>query len=126
MPIISTKDDSKEITEHVATGVIHDEEMFACQEEFYETGPTRLELWEMSASDLTQITIGGMQKFINRAAHLGKSRQGGRSAVITRTSLQYGLGRVAEALGEFESLPFTLRIFRERGEAVEWLKNTKQ
>ncbi len=85
------------------------------------TGPTRLELWDMSAADLTQITIEGMQKFISRAAHLGQSRIGGRSAVITQTSLQYGLGRVAEALGEFESLPFSLRIFRKRGDAVDWL-----
>ncbi len=39
MPIVSNKDDSKEITEHVVTGVIYDEEMFACQAAFYDDRP---------------------------------------------------------------------------------------
>ena len=121
MPIQTTRDEMNTLTEHVVTGVLADEEMFACQEEFYAAGATPLELWDMSDADLSQITVAGMQKFISSEAHLGKARQGGKSAVITKTSLQYGLGRMAEILGEFESLPFGFRVFRKREDAVAWL-----
>ena len=47
MPIKSNIDSSNELTEHVATGVVTDEEMFACQNKFYETVITRLELAEL-------------------------------------------------------------------------------
>ena len=121
MPIRTTIDELNTLTEHVATDVVTDAEMFACQAAFYETGPTRLELWDMSGADLTKITIAGLQRFVAREASLGTLRRGGRSAVITKTNLQYGLGRMAEILGEFESLPFDFRIFRKRADAVAWL-----
>ena len=121
MPIKTTRDETNSLTEHLVTQVVTDEEMFACQEEFYQIGPTRLELWDMSDAELSQVTIPGLQKFVSQEAHLGKARQGGKSAVITKTNLQYGLGRMAEILGEFESLPFAFRIFRNRADAVAWL-----
>ena len=92
--------------------------MFTAQEEFYAAGPTRLELWDMSDADLSQVTVSGMQKFISSEAHLGNARQGGQSAVITKANLQYGLGRMAEILVEFESLPFAFRVFRKRDERI--------
>jgi hypothetical protein len=55
------------------------------------------------------------------AAGLGKVRQGGRTAVITRTTLQYGLGRMAQIFGTDNRLPFELGIFRSRDEALAWL-----
>jgi len=121
VPIKSTTGSPNELTEHVATDIVTDEEMFACQTAFFESNPTRLELWDMSVADLSKITVEGLQRFVSRAARLGQARQGGRTAVITRTNLQYGLGRMAEILGEFESLPFALRIFRQRENAVKWL-----
>lgn len=122
MPIRTITDRSRELTEYIVTGDVTDKEMFACQKEFYEAGPTRLELWDMSDSDLSQITTTGMNKFIRRASRLGKSRYNGRTAVIAPSVLQYGLGRMAEAFGEFESLPFAFRVFRKREDAVRWLK----
>jgi hypothetical protein len=64
-----------------------------------------------------------MRKFIIRAARLGKARTGGRTAVLVESQFQYGLGRIAEAYGEFESLPFEFRIFKNRSEAFEWLRS---
>ena len=122
MPIETTRDDLNDLTEHVVSDRVTDEEMFACQAAFYTSNPTRLELWDMSAADLNVITIEGLQRFVNRAARLGRARKHGRTAVITRTNLQYGLGRMAEMLGEFEALPFDFRIFRKRANAVAWLQ----
>ena len=122
MPIKTTNDRSNEFTEHVVTDTVTDEEMFKCQDEFLKNNPTKLELWDMSNADLDRITTEGVRQFISRAAHLGKTRQGGRTAVIVQSKLQYGLGRMAQAFGEFTSLPFSLRLFRIRVDAIAWLK----
>jgi hypothetical protein len=121
MPIKTTRDRSNELTEHVVSGLIIDDEMFACQKEFYEGGPTRLQLWDMTAADLAKITTDGLRRFVGRAAMLGEVRRGGRTAVIVRSGEQYGLARMAEVFGEFESLPFAYAVFRSRDEALAWL-----
>ena len=122
MPVRTIRDDSTKITEHVAIGLIADEEMFASQKEFLENNPTKLELWDMSESDLSKITIEGMRQFMSRAVQLGKTRQGGKTAVVLQSTLQYGMGRIAEVFAELISLPFEFSIFKQRDDAIAWLK----
>jgi len=122
MPITTRKSNSEDLTEHIVTDVVTDDEFFDCETEFYKSGPTKLQLWDMTASDLKQVTSGSMRQFINRTANLGQQRKGGRTAVIVQSKLQYGLGRMAEIFGEFESLPFDFRIFQNRSDAITWLK----
>jgi hypothetical protein len=122
MPITTRKSISEELTEHIVTGVVTDDEFFDCETDFYRSGPTNLQLWDMSAADLNKITTEGMRQFINRTARMGRERQGGRTAVIVQSKLQYGLGRMAEILGEFASLPFDFRLFQNRPDAIAWLK----
>ena len=122
MPITTRLIKSEDLTEHIVTDTVTDDEFFACETEFYKTGPTKLQLWDMSASDLKHITSRRMRQFISRTAHLGQQRQGGRTAVIVQSKLQYGLGRMAEIFSEFESLPFEFRVFQNRSDALAWLK----
>lgn len=121
MPIESIRHSSSDITEHIATGVITDDDMFVSQKEFLENNPTKLELWDMSESDLSKITIAGMRKFLSRAAKLGTAREGGKTAVVVQSTLQFGLGRIAEAFSEFVSLPFEFRLFKQKDSAISWL-----
>ncbi len=122
MPVKSIRDDSTQITEHIATGMITDDEMFTSQKEFLEHNPTKLELWDMTASDLSKITIPGMRKFMYRAAQRGEVRRGGKTAVIVQSKLQYGIGRIAEVFAEFINFPFEFRLFNQRDEGISWLK----
>ena len=123
MPVRTAINHEDDITEHTATGVIIDEEMFGAQTEFYENGPTRLQLWDMTDCSVTEVTIGGMRSFIAKAAELGRSRTNGRTAVIVNSDLQYGLGRMAEMFAEFVSIPFAFRIFKSRTDALAWLNS---
>lgn len=43
--------------------------------------------------------------------------------MIVRSDLQYGLGRMAEVFGEFVSVPFDFRIFKDRTDALAWLNS---
>ena len=122
MPITTKKSIKEDLTEHVVTGEVFDKEMFECEKQFYDSGPTNLQLWDMSAAKLTNITIEGMRQFMARSARLGKIRSSGRTAVVVKSQLQYGLGRVGETFGEFESLPYSFRLFKDRNEALDWLK----
>ena len=125
MPIKSNIDSSNDLTEHVATGVITDEEMFACQNKFYETGITRLELWNMSMADVSKTTVQGMKQFIRLSAKLGQSRKYGRTAAVAGNMLQFGLARMAEGIGEFEGLPYEFRVFSSKADAIEWLYESR-
>ena len=55
MPVRTAINHEDDITEHTATGVIIDEEMFGAQTEFYENGPTRLQLWDMTGCEVTEV-----------------------------------------------------------------------
>ena len=123
MPIKTIKKPEEDLTEHIVTGEVTDKEMFDCEREFYLSGPTKHQLWDMTGSKLTKVTVDGMRQFIARSSRLGKARTGGRTAVLVKSQIQYGLGRMAEAFSEFESLPFDLRLFRDRAKALDWLKS---
>ena len=116
----------KDTTEHIATGDVVDSEMFEAQRDFYENGPTRIQLWDMTGCSVTAITIGGMRTFIERAARKGVVRKDGKTAVIVSSQLQFGLARMAEAFGEFSSLPFAFSVFKDRAEALAWLNEKSE
>jgi hypothetical protein len=124
MPIRTTKDSAREFTEHVVSGRVTVEEVLACQTAFFEAGPTRLLLWDLSAADLTLLTAENMKQFVKRTVALYRVRQAGRTAIVAPTSLQYGLGRMAEAFGENESIPYALQVFHKRDDAVRWLEQS--
>ncbi len=121
MPVITDINQKIDFTEHIATGDVRDDDMFSAQKEFYENGPTRFQLWDMTGCVMTGITMGGMRTFIERAAQYGKVRENGKTAVIVSSQLQFGLARTAEAFGEFSSIPFAFQVFKDRAEALAWL-----
>jgi len=126
MPVRTVIDKDKEITEHIATGDVVDSEMFEAQREFYENGPTRLQFWDMTECSVTGVTIGGMRTFIESASRKGEARKDGKTAVVVSSHLQFGLARMAEAFGEFASLPFAFRVFKDRDEAFTWLNEESE
>jgi hypothetical protein len=122
MPIKTIKDGERGFTENVVIGRVTAQEVLACQTTFFEAGPTRLLLWDLSAADLTLLTAENMLKFVSRTASLGRERQDGRTAIVAPAPLQYGFGRMAEAFGEMESISYSLRVFRKRDDAIRWLE----
>ena len=60
-------------------------------------------------------------RHLSEAARLGKERVGGKPAVVVRSDLQFGLARMSEAFAASHPLPYALRVFRDRNEALAWL-----
>jgi hypothetical protein len=121
MPVRTIDHTEKDLTEHIATGDVLDEEMFEAQRQFFEKGPTRLQLWDLTECSMAGITMGGMRTFIEKATRFGKARKNGRTAVVVSTQLQYGLARMAETFTELASVPYEVQVFRSKEEAHAWL-----
>jgi hypothetical protein len=121
MPIEITHDFERDLTIHVVTGRATEEDMFGALEAFYASKFTRLLLWDMSETDLRQVQIEVLQRFVRRAAELGARRAGGKTAVVAATALQYGMARMSEAFAEIESTPYEFRAFKSREAALAWL-----
>jgi hypothetical protein len=99
---------------------VTDEQMFAAQTEFY-GAPTLLQLWDMTEAGVGSTTSEGLAQFVAKAARLGQERAGGKTAVVVRSDLQFGLARMSEAFAASHPLPYTLRVFRDRDQALAWL-----
>ena len=123
MPIKTIRRPELDLTEHIVSGDIKDDDMFACEKEFYANNPTQKQLWDMSEAKLNLITVQGMRHFLKWTSEQGKVRAGGKTAVYVRTKLQYGLGRMSEILIEIDPMPFAFRVFQDRDKALEWLNS---
>ena len=121
MAITITRDDGKDLTTHVVTGPVCEEEMYKALEEFYAREPTRFLLWDMSQAAVADVTSSVLEAFVQRSATLGTQCEDGRVAVFAPQDVQFGLGRMSEAFAEQKSVPFGFRVFRSRRNALEWL-----
>lgn len=121
MPITTTRDRGQNLTEHVVTGPALEAEMYRTLEDFYAQEPTDLLLWDMSNAEVSHVTPDILRKFVQRAAKLGVSREGGRTAILAPEDLQFGLGRMTETFADIESTPYKVQVFRSRQDALKWL-----
>ncbi len=121
MPIETTQDKEQNLTIHVVTGQLTEEEVFTTLERFYGGETTALVLWDFSQAEMSSITPAVIQRIIRKSAESGARKQRRKTAAITPSDLLFGLGRMAESYADFEALPFDFRVFRSREMALEWL-----
>lgn len=121
MPIETTRNKNQNLTIHVATGQVTEDEIITTLENFYGGESTEQVLWDMSEADVATITPAVTQQLIRKTAKLSANRQRSRTAVIAPSDLKFGLGRMAESYAELEALPYNYRVFRSREKALEWL-----
>jgi len=119
MAIKITKDNG--LTVHDVTGRVTEFEMHDALEKLYKEELTDLLLWDMSKADVSHVTSETLRNFAMKSAKLGVRREGGRTAVVAPTDLQYGLARISDVFLETEGAPFSFRVFRAREEALKWL-----
>jgi hypothetical protein len=123
MPVRRTREDGEEFTRLVVSGHMLEEDMHEALEEFYKNEPTKLLLYDMSYAEVWHITPVMVLDFVRKAAKLGASRSGGRTAVLAPNDLQFDLGMMSQAFHTLEYKNIDLRIFRSEEEALSWLTN---
>ncbi len=77
-------------------------------------------LADHSESSTVELPTPEIRKISELARQLSEPLHGKRFAVVFATDLDYGMGRMWQALTE-NSVPFEIRIFRNLAEARAWL-----
>jgi len=79
-------------------------------------------LWDFSNARGLNPTGDAIQDLVRFVGSLKEKRGSGyHVALVTQGDLEYGFARMYEAYAE--SLPFSVKVFRERDEATQWLVN---
>ena len=100
MSIKITRKGNQDLTIHVVTGPVSEEEMIEAINAFYNQNPTTALLWDISRAKMEHIQVSSIEAFVQHAAKLGARRVNGRTAILASSDLQFGLARMSEILTE--------------------------
>ena len=76
-------------------------------------------LWNLSEGSISRFTEDDMRRI---AQIVRKHAMHDRTAYFGSVDLEFGLLRVYETYAEMETVPPVMNVFKDRDEAIEWLK----
>ncbi len=120
MSIETSVDPSQGFAHHVATGAPTTSDFIAALEELYANpryAPEKGGIWDLRRVEGVGLTAEDMLRIVE---HIRKARgrQPGRTALIVRRDIEFGLGRMYQAYSESV---VTFRVFREWDPALAWV-----
>ena len=121
MPISSKVLKNKDLTIFTATGELTLEVQMDALKPFYEGEPTRNVLWDMRGITGIRISSDELQLIIKYIKLHTERRPSGKTALVTKSDLDFGLGRMSESYAQQENLPWEIRVFASMSEAKKWL-----
>ncbi|MHC4873818.1 MAG: hypothetical protein ACYTFY_18380 [Planctomycetota bacterium] len=105
------------ITEFVMEGAVDVEGMISTFESEYGT-VSRNVLWDVSAGDLSCLTSEKMSRIAAAAKQYSVHE---KTAFVGESTFLFGTMRMYEAHSEMAGVPLTMKVFRDKSEAIEWL-----
>lgn len=111
----------KDLTFHKIKGLVSAEELIDTMKAFYAKSTTLNVLLDLTEADLSKISTDELRRIISEVRMYADARQGGKTALVFYTDLEYGLGRMVEAFAEIENMPYEFRSYRSMEKAEEWL-----
>ena len=78
-------------------------------------------LLDLRKARITKLAPADLSDLAKRIKHYYASRDAGKTVLVVSTDLEFGLGRMFEAISETEQLPFEFRSFRNMEQAEAWL-----
>ena len=114
-------DKTQNLTIVTATGQLTADDLINWVRHYYAGNVTRFILWDLTRANLSAISFEEVAAHAKSFNRLADSRPGGRSAFVFGSDLEYGLGRMCQALSEIENVPIEFQTFRDIDEARQWL-----
>jgi len=105
----------------VGTGDVSAEDLVTAISDHYPTRLLKHAIWDFSECTLDNLTTESIMKVMSHAQEHMKARQGGKTAIVGRRDLEYGLGRLYSAVVDHSANSVLTSVFRTRQEAEEWL-----
>ena len=96
------------------------DDMYTFISERVETWGQRHVLWDMTLFDGQSVSGDVRRAHIEKGEFLSEKRSGLKTAMFADTDLAFGTLRMLQLMSE-EKFKFTMKIFRNKVEAVEWL-----
>ena len=119
--IETTIDEKQNLTIHKCSGDLNEQELLDTIESFYGDNPTLYSIWDFSNSSFDKISNEFLRQMFSIVQKVGSNRQGGRTAVIAPSDLEYGMARMFQIMSNTNDFPFKIKVFRYFGEASQWL-----
>lgn len=113
----------KDLTIIYVIGKVSVNDITDALKDFYESSRTLKLLWDLSKSDLTDITSDHLREILSVAKDYAYLRKGGKTAFFISGSLGYGITRMYEIIAELYDHPVEFNVFRSRDEAMKWLES---
>ena len=122
MPIVLQTDRPQDLTILTASGEITFAEAMEALDSFYEN-PTQNVLLDVSrrADAPVILKTEDLARIFSRLSARKKNRLSGKTAIVAPDDLRFYMSRIAEAFAEIEKLPWKMKAFRSKDEAIRWL-----
>jgi len=108
-----------DLTVHTVSGNLTSQEIQDKLEIYYQGRPTQLILWDFMNATWSGITTDELQELVRKAKKY--SREGGKTAFVLSTDIDFGIGRMIETYAELEKYDYEFYNFRNRRDAEKWL-----
>jgi len=115
-------DPGSKITTATGRGRVTASDLLATLQAFYDNAPTLLALCDLSDADLSSLSTEELTRIVQFTERRAEVRRGGKTAIATSRSLEYGMARMYEILAEAYAHPVKIRAFHTREEALQWLR----
>ena len=120
MPKIETSIDYQlDLTVHTVSGNVTAQEILDKLDIYYQGKPTLLILWDFTNATWSGISSNELHETVKKAKKY--SRPGGKTAFVFSKEVDFGIGRMLEALAEIEDYDYEFRSFRRIKDADKWL-----
>jgi hypothetical protein len=114
-------DPDANITVYTVEGRIHADEIVDEITRFYKGDVTLNVLWDLSNSDVKDLTADQVRTIAHIPREKADKRKGGKTAIVAPVDMTFGLSRMYGSLTESNGYPFETHIFRHLTDACTWL-----
>jgi ABC-type transporter Mla MlaB component len=110
-----------DLTLFFVVGKLTTDELVKAIRDFYDGSITKNVIWDLSRSDLSQISAKDVHQVAALSAEYANRRPSGKTAIIGPDDLTFGLARMYELNKKSLDLPFETQSFRSIDDAYGWI-----
>ncbi len=110
------------LTIHTVEGAVTLDQAMNSLKTFYAGQASLHVLWDFTDGTLGELSGAQVQSIAEYVSRAAKNRHGGKTAGVASKDVDYGLGRMFQAFTEMMKYTPTMRLFRQREDALAWLR----
>lgn len=118
--IIESEND---LTIYIVEGALTADEFLQCSSESYINNSTKNVLMDLKKGSISNISSDDLKAIACGMKECIQKRMGGKTAIVSKLNVDFGMGRMYEAFAQYENLPIIYQTFRDIEKAKQWLQS---